>query len=382
MQKSSSSVANANHKVLQSVSKTIVEIPAGGYYVHDTTNPNVVPYSDGAFGCCYLTIEDPISKKTLIAHINAQTVMFAPIADKTVRGMLKEFAKQGGDIAKSNVTIVHSNKFEEYEQAQSEKTENYKLTNSYKDKTEDNMVMEPFANEFLEKALNRSGVNDITINDKFNSNLAEFVENPIVGTKKTDICFVDGKVHLQNFHGNICPSKEELLKPDKEKNWKLWKSEVKEHTDGSDRAFQKVSLAQKNGTAITISGGDWKSVHNFYLGLREGLDTGQIKQNGTKFDFSETATKEFKEKMNSPQLECVNMNEAVKEHLQGHLRQPTISSMMKELPEEKVLQSLSKTIMISGKEEIVSKKVSNKSFVEALNERRGKEAESNNGKSK
>lgn len=76
------------------------------------------------------------------------------------------------------------------------------------------------------------------------------------------------------------------------------------------------------------------------------------------------------------------MNEAVKEHLQGHLRQPTISSMMKELPEEKVLQSLSKTIMISGKEEIVSKKVSNKSFVEALNERRGKEAESNNGKSK
>jgi len=354
---------------MQKSSKTIVEIPAGGFYVHDTTNPNIVPYSDGAFGCCYLTIEDNVSKKMLIAHINAQVVMFEPIADKTVEGMLKAFAKQGGDIAKSTVTIVHSNKFEEYEQAQSEKTENYKLTNSYKEKTKDNMVMEPFANEFLEKTLNRAGVQNIIINDKFNSNLVEFIQNPVVGTKKTDICFIDGKVHLQNFHGNIAPNKEEFLKPDKEKNWKLWTSEVKEQTPNAKEAFTKVNLMQKNGTAITISAGDWRSVHNFYLGLREGLDTGQIKQDGVRFDFSETATKEFKEKMNSPQLECVNMNQAVKQKLQEHIKQPTLSSLMQAGFEDKALNR-------------ASNMKSQKSFVEALKERRGKEAEGNKGKSK
>ena len=350
-------------------SKTIVEIPAGGFYVHDITNPNIVPYSDGAFGCCYLTIEDPTSKKTLIAHINAQTVMFEPIADKTLQNMLTEFTKQGGDISKSKVTIVHSNKFAEYEKAQAEKTESFKLTNSYKEKTEDNMVMEPFANEFLEKALNRAGVENIIINDKFNSNLVDFVAHPMVGTEKTDICFVDNKIHLQNYHSNQCPSQEEWQKPEKERNWKLWKSEVKEHTDGSDRAFEKVSLAQKNGTAITISGGDWKAVHNFYLNLREGLDTNQVKQDGTKFDLSETATKEFKEKMNSPQFVAVNMNNVVKEHLQNHLKQPTISSLMKEGREDEAINR-------------ASNMKSQKSFVEALKERRANESKSENVKSK
>jgi hypothetical protein len=230
------------------------------------------------------------------------------------------------------------------------------------------MVMEPFANEFLEKALNRAGVENIITNDKFNSNLADFVKNPIVGTKKTDICFVDGKIHLQNYHSNQCLSQEEWQKPEKERNWKLWKSEVKEHTDGSDRDFQKISLAQKNGTAITISGGDWKAVHNFYLGLREGLDTNQVKQDGTKFDFSETATKEFKEKMNSPQLECVNMNQTVKQKLQEHVKQPTISLLMKEGREDEAINR-------------ASNMKSQESFVEALKERREKEAE-NKGQSK
>jgi hypothetical protein len=362
-------------------SQTIVEIPAGGFYVHDTTNPNILPYSDGAFGCCYLTIEDPISKKTLIAHINAQTVMFEPIADKTVQNMLAEFKKQGGDISKSKVTIVHSNKFAEYEKAQAEKTESFKLTNSYKEKTEDNMAMEPFANEFLQKALVRADVKNIQVIEGFNSNLVDFVANPMVGTKKTDICFVDGKIHLQNYHSNQCPSKEEWQKPENERDWSLWKSEVKEHTGSSGRAFEKVSLAQKNGTAITIPGGDWKSVHNFYLRLREGLDTGQVKQDGTKFDFSETATREFKEKMNSPQFVAVNMNNVVKEHLQNHLKQSTISSLLKEGND--VLPQISSTFKNKQGEMItMSNRKQDKSFVEALKEKREKEAESSKEQSR
>jgi hypothetical protein len=44
---------------MQKSSKTIVEIPAGGFYVYNPTKqPNVIPTSDGAFGCCYLTIKD------------------------------------------------------------------------------------------------------------------------------------------------------------------------------------------------------------------------------------------------------------------------------------------------------------------------------------
>ena len=130
--------------------KMIIEIPAGGFYVHDKANKDIIPYSSEAFGCCYLTIEDPISGKMLIAHINAQTIMFEPIAYKTVKAMLDEFKKQGGNIGKSSVTIVHSNKFENYEEAQRKKTTTHELTNSYKEKTPENMVVEPFANEFLE----------------------------------------------------------------------------------------------------------------------------------------------------------------------------------------------------------------------------------------
>jgi hypothetical protein len=285
--------------------KTIIEIPAGGFYVHHKANQNIIPYSSGAFGCCYLTIEDPISGKILIAHINAQTSMFEPIADKTVKAMLGEFKKQGGNIDKSKVTIVHSNRFEEYEIAQQNKIKTHDLTNSYKEKTENNMVVEPFANEFLENALKRVGIRSINVNDNFNSNLKEFIVNPVVGTQKTDICFMGGKVHLQNVH-----------------NGKTIKQ-----TPNAEKFFQDI---EKN--ANIVSGGDWKAIPAFYLALKEGLDTGQIKQDGTEFNFSASATAELKEKMDDSMLDCVNMNEIVKgkqisiEGLKGesHFKKPIL----------------------------------------------------------
>ena len=60
--------------------------------------------------------------------------MFKPIADQTAENMLDEFKKQSGDVSKSKVNIIHSNKFEEYEKAQKDKKESFKLTNSYKEK--------------------------------------------------------------------------------------------------------------------------------------------------------------------------------------------------------------------------------------------------------
>ncbi len=55
---------------MQKSSKTIVEIPAGGFYIYNPKKqPNVIPTSDGAFGCCYLTIKD--GDNILVAHINA-----------------------------------------------------------------------------------------------------------------------------------------------------------------------------------------------------------------------------------------------------------------------------------------------------------------------
>ena len=299
--------------------KTIIEIPAGGFYVHDKANKDITPYSNGAFGCCYLTIEDPISGKILIAHINAQTIMFEPIADKTVKSMLGEFKKQGGNIDISRVTIVHSNRFKEYEEAQKKKTKSHELTNSYKEKTPDNMVVEPFANEFLENALKRASVRKINANDKFNSNLAEFIVNPEIGTKKTDICFMDGKVHLQNVQNG----------------------EIKNQTPNAEKFFQNVKSNEN-----IISGGDRKAIPTFYLALREGLDTGQIIQNGTQFNFSKTATAELKAKMDDPMLYCINMNEAVKgkqasiEKLKEkpHFMRPTISSLLKEGRDDEALK--------------------------------------------
>ena len=74
----------------------------------------------------------------------------------------------------------------------------HELTNSYKEKTENNIVVEPFANEFLENALKRADVKNININNKFNSSLSEFIINPEIGTQKTDICFMNDKAYLQN----------------------------------------------------------------------------------------------------------------------------------------------------------------------------------------
>ena len=139
------------------------------------------------------------------------------------------------------------------------------------------MVMKPFANELLEQSLVIANVKNIQVIEGFNSNLVDFIKNPMVGTKKTDICFVDGKIHLQNYHSNQCPSEEEWKKPEDQRDWSLWKSEVKEHTAGSCEAFNKISLAKKNGTAVMMLGGDWKAVSNFYLNLKKGLDTNPIK---------------------------------------------------------------------------------------------------------
>jgi hypothetical protein len=286
---------------MQQDNKIIINIPAGGFYVHDKQNLNIIPYSDGAFGCCYLTIEDSLSQKILIAHINAQTVMFEPIAEKTVKLMLDEFEKQKADIKKSKITIFHTNKFEEYEKAQAEKTENFRLTNGYKEKTSNNMVAEPFANEFLQEALkkglkNREIENDIAMNGEFNSNLSEFIKNPMIGNKKTDICFIDGKVYLQNSHKNQCPSKEEWQKPEQERDWSKWKSSIEEKTEGAEKIFKTIEEMQDDSSIKKIYGAN-NSTGEFYLTLKEGIESKQIGQDDIEFNFSKNASEEFKKRM-------------------------------------------------------------------------------------
>jgi len=82
---------------MQKSSKTIVEIPAGGFYVYNPIKqPNVIPTSDGAFGCCYLTIKD--GDTILVAHINATSIMLEPVAKQTVQNMLTAFKNAGGEI--------------------------------------------------------------------------------------------------------------------------------------------------------------------------------------------------------------------------------------------------------------------------------------------
>ena len=136
------------------MNKNLIEIPSVGFCVYNPQKqPNVVPFSEGAFGCCYLTIQD--GDNILVAHINATSVMVDSVAKETVSKMLNAFKKAGGNLQNAETTIVHSNDPLEYEEAFQKRgtltPKQRKPRGHYTQKLDENdfslFVAEPFANK-------------------------------------------------------------------------------------------------------------------------------------------------------------------------------------------------------------------------------------------
>lgn len=259
---------------MQKSSKTIVEIPAGGFYIYNPKKqPNVIPTSDGAFGCCYLTIKD--GDNILVAHINATSIMIDSVAKQTVQNMLTAFANAGGIIENAETTIVHSNDPLEYEMGFENRPTNltkdqWERRGHYSERMEDSekypYVAEPFAHVALQKALENEGVKNIKPNkENFNSNLGEFMSNGNAPAIKTDIIIgSNGETYLRNvahdFNNNT-------------------KEAIKHSENGAEAVFKQVEILSYDKINNKIFKPNWQEtppVGKFYVSVANDIKNGFI----------------------------------------------------------------------------------------------------------
>ena len=331
--------------------KTIIEIPAGGFYVYNPKKqPDVIPTSDGAFGCCYLTIKD--GDNILVAHINATSIMLDSVAKQTVQKMLTAFKNAGGKIENAETTIIHSNDPQEYEMGFQNRPsdltrEQKKPRGHYSEKFDENdfslFVAEPFAHFALQKALVDAGVKDIKFNAKFNTNLGEFMKNPDVKPIKTDIVIGrDGETYLRNFDNNT--------------------GFAKFSENGAEKVFNQLKTLV-NHKVLTPSWGETPPVGKFYANLAK-----DIKDEFISVENSIGAAKEGSKDYS--QFAAMDMNKYIesklapqKEPIQTSLTQKTpsyqkstISSVMKMSNTKKI----EKPFVGAKKQQTTQKNVPNK----------------------
>lgn len=281
----------------------IIKIPTGGFYVHDTKNLHIIPYSSNAFGSCYFLMQDKTSHKMLIAHVNSATVMLKPVANKTIKKMILEFEKKGGDIKNSQLLIIHSNNISEYEQAFSSIARD-KLTveegdsklhySTFIKEDEEKAIAEPFSIDFLIQSLVNAGI-DITeckINSDFDSNLVEYIENSEVEPEKTNILIKGSRIFLQN-------------------------TKHKKYVKGERESFDKLRhmLLKTNTKIYKPKRHDFEI---FYKLLAKGLkgENNWVTQNANKlFEFTKKAPKAYLQRIEEGDFSIINVNNTIDRYL-------------------------------------------------------------------
>jgi|GEM_PF-4969370 len=321
---------------MQNNSKTIIDIPAGGFYVYNPVGqPNVIPTSSGAFGCCYLTIKD--GDNILVAHINATSIMLEPVAEQTVKKMLEAFQKAGGKMANAKIEIVHSNDPQEYERGfknrpQNLTTEQKKPRGHYTEKFDENdfslFVAEPFANFSLKTALNNAGVQNIKEISDFNTNLEDFMQNPNIKPITTAI-IIDNKSRtlLKNYDPNT--------------NKAIFSQ------NRAEEAFKNLEKLENDKTNNKFFSPSWNEtppVGKFYANLANDIKEGFISvkdgigavKEGAR-DYTKFAAMDMNEYVSNKLASKKLVNALNISKLEPHFKQPTISSLMHQGFEDKAL---------------------------------------------
>jgi hypothetical protein len=339
---------------------TIIEIPAGAFYVYNpNTQPNVIPHSSGAFGCCYLTIKNP-NGLVLLAHINATSVFVKETANLTVKRMLNAFENGGGDLNNAEFKIIHTNDPQEYENGFQNRPQNItpdqqRPRGHYSERLENTMeypfVAEPFANVALQKALEDAGVKNIKPNGDFNTNLGEFMANPDVKPIKTNIIIdANCNTHLSNFDNNTGMPRFSS----EEARWKF--QELYQLTE--DKINNTVIIPDEDERCTTLP-----NIGAFYVQLANDIKDGVVSvengiataQAGAK-DYTKFAAANINEFIN--QIQEHKQSDAPKlnfENIAPHHQMPTISTLLKEGKVNKAA-------------EYAETKKSQKTFVEKLKE--------------
>ncbi len=247
-----------------------VDVPAGGYFIYNPNlHQNYKIFSTGAFGCCYLHVK--FGENVLFAHINATSVMVDSVAKLSVSKMfqaLKE-CNHDLDLSKAEITIVHSNDPKEYEKGFKNRPsdltkDQIRPRGHYSEKFDENdfsiFVAEPFANKPLQKAIenyydeNHIELRQIKVISDFNSNLAEFMQNPDIKAVKTDaILDKTGKMHLKQDDGSKASSSLTLELFDKIKSSKPISPSWNE-TPSVGRHYAFVANDIKDGKIKVLNG--------------------------------------------------------------------------------------------------------------------------------
>lgn len=271
---------------------TTIELPAGSFYIYDPQKDrdNTI-YSEGAFGCCYLIIEDRKTGKKLIAHVNATTIMLPDVANQTVQTMLKGCREAKIDIQNTTTTIVHTNTMDEYELAFQKRPKNWQQLDKFKAYERDDgtiqllgghyserhndkspFVCEPFANGFLKAALEGHGIRNIRENGNYNSNLSQVISDPSAQSIKTDIIVQNGKVYLEN----------------------------------SDKRTQFFKDVGANDGKICPKWNEGINISDFYLQLTHALKQGYI--DPKSFEFTKKCLESFKHYMTDGKFAIMDIN--------------------------------------------------------------------------